>query len=41
MDANKVLHQFALTGKLRDDDEVAILQLFKDLKFYIERAPSK
>lgn len=41
MDANTVLHQFALTGKLRDDDEIAILQFFKDLKFYIERAPSR
>lgn len=41
MDANNVLHRFAVTGKLRDGDEDAILQFFKDLKFYIERAPSK
>ena len=39
--ANTVLHQYSASGEIALEDEEKMLQFFKDLKFYIERAPDK
>ena len=36
---NTILHRYSAAGKLALDDEEKILQFFKDLKFFIEKAP--
>ncbi|MFP1630960.1 hypothetical protein ACLB6G_04415 [Zhengella sp. ZM62] len=41
LDANRILHNIAGEPKLGLEDEKVLLQFFKDLKFYIERAPQK
>jgi hypothetical protein len=37
--ANKVLHDYAGSGAIALEDDQAILKHFKDLKYYIEKAP--
>ena len=41
IEANKVLHDAKRAESLSIEGEEKILQFFRDLKFYIEKAPSK